>query len=215
MEKTASSPAATLKHGRQNRAPSPIESSNEGNASLSPRSRPLKDLVDVIGRLVDVLDSTVKSTADQGDTVNALIYDPDLVSRAQQPFHSSSDHDANQIGSTSSNEAHIPQQVLGEFGEPGSVNSANGAAAEEVKTNAQVVGSTSSQLVSTTVNLTGEKENESIAGIDQRREATHNGFLKAAETQAALQGSVEKEPNTGLGEGHEAGSQGSSKAINN
>ena len=139
----------------------------------------------------------------------------DLVSRAEQPFHFSGDHEANPIDLTSSNEAHSPQQVLDEFGKPGSVNSAEGAAAEEVKTNSQVLDDTSSQLVSTTVNVTGEKVNESVAGNEECRDATHKGFSKAAETQAALQGSVEKEPNTGLGEGREAGSQGSSKAMKN
>ena len=134
-QKFASSPAATPKHERHHRSPSPFENSSKANAHSKPLSPPqsrlLNDLVIVVGEFVDVFGEFIDQNrnADQGDGLIAPIYDPDFVRRAKQIFHRSGDHGAE----TSSNSARIPQQTLGEDGESESVNSAKGAASGEVK----------------------------------------------------------------------------------
>ena len=196
-QKTASSPPATLKRKRHHRSPSPIENSNRGNAHsepLSPRTRLLKNLVNVFGKLVDVFHSMGKNrNADQRDGVIAPIYDPDVFGRAEQRIQSLDDHSADPIGLTSSNEAPIPQQVLDEVEEPGSVNSAKSATSEEVKKNTQVLNDMISQLIRATANPTAEKENEPAASVEEGVEAVykHSPTSIDIDTRAALQTSDE------------------------
>ena len=174
-QKTASSPPATLKRKRHYRSPSPIENSNRGNAHsepLIPRTRLLKNLVNVFGNLVDVLESIGRNrNADQGDGVIALIYDPDVFGRAEQRLQSLGDYSADPIDLTSNNEAPIPQQVLDEVGEPGSVNSAIRANWEEVKMITQVLNDMVSQLIRATANPTAEEENAPVASVKEAAEA--------------------------------------------
>ena len=164
----------------------PVHTAISPAVTISTRNPLLKDLVAVFGRLVAVLEFMDKNRkADQRGGVIAPVHDPDS---ADESSHGLGDDAAAPIDLTSE-----LQQILSEVGEPGSVNSAKGAASEEATMNTQGFDGMTSQLVGATDNPPCEKEKESVTLGVERSQASDKGSPKVTETQAALQTSNEAE----------------------
>ena len=119
--------------------------------TTSTRNPLLKDLVAVFGRLVavlEVMDNNPK--ADQRGGVITPVHDPDS---ADESSHGLGDDGAAPIDLTCD-----LQQIPGEVGEPGSANSAKGAASEEATMNTQGFDGMTSQLVGATDNHARETD---------------------------------------------------------
>ena len=179
-------------HKKQKAATSPPPTFGNGRPLLDAHSEPLnlhtrllQSLVDVFRKLVAVLESLNKNdNADQEDGMTAPTGVPDYLGRAHQRPQSLGAHGPDPIDLTSSNEDHFPQPILDEVGGP---SSAKRATSEEAKKTTQLFEKMVRELMSTTANPTGEKEKESVAGVDEGREAVYKAYGENLYTRAALQ----------------------------
>ena len=137
-QKTASSPAATVKRTRRHGTSSPIEEQeNTPPEPLNSQSQLLTTLIDLLRKVVDELESINKDrNVNQGDGgMTPVYYDPQVSSEAGQTFPGSGDYSADPIDLTGKNKAPVPRQTRGEVDEPRFAHPAQGSASEEVKIN--------------------------------------------------------------------------------